>query len=118
MSDTERKYIQVEKEALTVTWACEKFSTYILGKKFMIKMDHKPLIPLLGTKNLDNLPPKVLRFRLRLSRFKYDISHVPGKLLYTADTLSRAPIPSTELCNLQEEADLLMAISVARSPTS
>ena len=62
MSDTERRYAQVEKEALAVTWACEKFSTYILGKKFMIEMDHKPLIPLLGTKHLDNLPPRVLRF--------------------------------------------------------
>ena len=118
MSDTERRYAQVEKEALAVTWACEKFSTYILGKKFMIETDHKPLIPLLGTKHLDNLPPRVLRFRLRLSRFEYDISHVPGKLLYTADTLSRAPIPSTEFCNLQEEADLLMAISVEYLPAS
>uniref|UniRef100_A0A1X7SE01 Uncharacterized protein n=1 Tax=Amphimedon queenslandica TaxID=400682 RepID=A0A1X7SE01_AMPQE len=27
-----------------------------------------------------------------MSRFQCDISHVPGKLLYTADTLSRAPV--------------------------
>ena len=67
MSDTERRYAQVEKEALAITWACEKFSTYILGKKFMIETDHKPLVPLLGTKHLDDLPPRVLRFRLRLS---------------------------------------------------
>ena len=118
MSDTECRYAQVEKEALAVTWAYEKFSTYILGKKFMIETDHKPLIPLLGTKHLDNLPPRVLRFRLHLSRFEYDISHVPGKLLYTTDTLSRAPISSTEFCNLQEEADLLMAISVEHLPAS
>ena len=97
MSETETRYAQIEKEALAITWACEKFSTYILGKHISIDTDHKPLVPLLGNKHLDNLPPRVLRFRLRLMRFSYSIQHVPGKLLYTADTLSRAP--------LREESD-------------
>ena len=93
MSDTEKRYAQIEKEALASTWACEKFSDYLLGLHFLIESDHKPLIPLLGSKCLESLPPRVLRFRLRLARFNYDITHVPGKLLYTADTLSRAPLP-------------------------
>ena len=91
MTETETRYAQIEKEALATTWACERFSTYILGMKFMIEMDHKPLVPLLGAKNLDILPNRILRFRLRLARFDYTISHVPGNLLYTADTLSCAP---------------------------
>ena len=49
MSETERRYAQIEKEALAVTWACEKFTDYILGRKFLIESDHKPLIPLLNT---------------------------------------------------------------------
>ena len=36
MSDTERRYAQVEKEALAMTWACEKFSSYILGKCLLL----------------------------------------------------------------------------------
>jgi len=55
MTETEQRCAQIEKEALA-TWACEKFSTYILGMKFMIETDHKPLVPLLGTKQLDNFP--------------------------------------------------------------
>ena len=90
-TETERRYAQIEKEALAVRRACEKFSTYILGMKFLIETDHKPLVPLLGTKVLDSLPPRVLRFRLCLARFDYSIVHVPGKYLYTADTLSRSP---------------------------
>ena len=65
MPETETRYAQIEKEALAITWACEKFSTYTLGKHISIEADHKPLVPLLGCKHLDNLPPRVLRFRLR-----------------------------------------------------
>ena len=117
MTETEKRYAQIEKEALAVTWACEKFSTYILGMKFLIETDHKPLVPLLGTKHLDNLPPRVLRFRLRLARFDYDIAHVPGKLLYTADTLSRAPSSSEENdTSLQNEAETMMEACMTHLP--
>ena len=34
MTDTERHYAQIEKEALTLTWACERFSMYLLGNHF------------------------------------------------------------------------------------
>ena len=119
MSDTERHYAQIEKEALATTWACENFSGYILGKRILIETDHKPLVPLLGTKHLDDLPPRVLRFRLRLNRFDYSISHVPEKYLYTADTLSRAPIPATEEdASLQDEAESLMEMCVDHLPAS
>lgn len=36
MSDTERRYAQIE-EALATTWACEKFSDFILGKHIKIE---------------------------------------------------------------------------------
>ena len=45
---------------------------------------------LLSTKHLDCLPPRVLRFHLRMARYSYIKQHVPRKLLCTADTLSRA----------------------------
>ena len=59
MSETERRYAQIEKEALASTWACEKFSMYVLGKRFVIETDHKPLVPLFNSKNLDSLPPRI-----------------------------------------------------------
>eukprot|EP00731_Ephydatia_muelleri_P025773 Em0017g856a len=106
-TETERRYAQIEKEALAVTWACEKFRDYILGRNFDIETDHKPLVPLLSSKQLDSLPPRVLRFRLRLMHYSYSVTHVPGKLLYTADTLSRAPATNStkDLISLQEEAE-------------
>ena len=122
MSETETRYAQIEKEALAITWACEKFSTYILGKHISIETDHKPLVPLLGSKHLDNLPPRVLRFRLRLMRFSYSIQHVPGKLLYAADTLSRAPLRGNNsdprALEKQSDAELFIATVISHLPAS
>ena len=46
MTPTERRYAQIEKEALAFTWACERLSDYLVGMRFHIQTDHKPLVPL------------------------------------------------------------------------
>ena len=121
MKETERQYAQDEKEALATTWACEKFADFIIGKHIEIETDHKPLVSLLGAKDLDRLPPRILRFRLCLDRFSYDIRHVPGKELYTADTLSRAPVfclTSQNAMTQQELAELCMKSTISYLPAS
>jgi len=71
MSDTKKQYAQIEKEALALTLAAEKFAMHLLGGKlFCMETDHKPLVRLLSTKNWDHLPPHVLRFRLRGTTFQ------------------------------------------------
>ena len=87
-----QRYPQIEKKALGITWASERFADYLIGLQFHIETDHKPLAPLLSTKNLEDLPVRVQRFRTRMMQFTYTISHVPGKRLYTRDTLSQAPL--------------------------
>ena len=119
MTETEKGYAQIEKEALASTWVCEKFSTYILRMEFLMETDHKPLVPLLGMKQLDSLPPRILHFRLHLARLRYTIVHVPGKLLYTADNLSRSPSTSEPNdVRLQEEAEVVMETCIAYLPAS
>ena len=86
------------------TWAAEKFADYLIGKLFHIETDHKPLVPILSSKHLDQLPSRVLCFRLRLSRFQFTVSHVPGKELYTADAHSRAPLAQTSPPELERKA--------------
>ena len=78
-------------------------------------------MPLLETKRLDSLPPHILQFHLRLDQFDYTICHVPGKQLYTADTLSRAPIPMTTSeydVTLQELAELCVMRLISQLPAS
>ena len=118
LTETEKRYAQIEKEALAITWACEKFSNYILGKKIQLETDHKPLVPLLGAKDLHSLPPRVLRFRLRLNRFHYEIAYVPGKLLTTADTLSRSICEKEQEISFVEEVEEMMDACVQQLPAS
>ena len=66
MTSTEQRYAQIEKKALAMTWACERFRDYIIGKNFGIETDHKPLVTLLKIKQLDDLPVRIQRFRMRL----------------------------------------------------
>ena len=104
MTPTEQRYAQIEKEALALTWACERFSDYLIGLTFQIRTDHKPLVPLFSSKRLDELPLRIQRFRMRMMRFDFNIAHIPGKDLVTADALSRAPV-STPTENDQQKND-------------
>ena len=65
------------------------------------------------------MPPRTVRFRLRLMQFNYTISHVPGKLLYTADTLSRAPVDSAEKTALVDtETEMFVQAVISHLPVS
>jgi len=112
LTETEQRYAQIEKEALAIAWACERFQDYLVGIHFHIETDHKPLVPLLSTKNLDEMPLRVQRFRLRLMRYQYSISHVAGKELCTADTLSRAPVYNSDSQAEQLQNDVTAYINL------
>lgn len=121
LTDTERCYAQIEKEALAVTWACERLSSDLMGLQFTLITDHKPLVPLLSTRGLDDLPPRILRFHLRLLRFSFTIVHVPGKNLVTADALSQAPLagpPSAGDLQLEKEVEVFVDCVVSHLPAT
>ena len=98
---TEQRYAQIEKEALALTWACERFADYLVGMSFQIRTDHKPLVPLFSSKNLNELPLRMQRFCMRMMRFDFSIGHTPGKELVTADALSRALVSNASGDDLQ-----------------
>ena len=89
-----------------------------IGPTFLIETDHKPLVPLLTTKFLDSLPPRLICFRLRLACFSYTVQHVPGKLLYTADALSRAPTVPSPNSVIEEVEEFVSSSVIAALPAS
>ena len=60
LTETDQRYALIEKEALAVSWCCEKFADFLIGlHKFTVETDHKPLLVLLKTKRLDELTPRI-----------------------------------------------------------
>ena len=66
------------------------------------------------------MPVRVQRFRLRMMRYQFIISHVPGKDLTIADTLSRIPstVPISADQLLQEEANAFVSTVVQCLPAN
>ena len=120
MTPTEQRYAQIEKEALALTWACERLQDYLVGLQFCVETDHKPLVPLFSSKILDELPLRVQRFRMRMMRFRFSIRHVPGKQLSTADALSRAPTttPSSSDNLFQDEVEAYIQVTMQDLPAT
>jgi pyridoxal biosynthesis lyase PdxS len=57
-----------------------------------VQADHTPLTVILKTREVNKLTNRLQGFRMRLLKFNFDISYVPGSKLYVADALSRAPL--------------------------
>ena len=96
LSDTERRYHQIEKEALAVIWAMEHFHNYLYGRSFEVVSDNSTVVSVFG--NPRSKPKARLEnWSLRLQRYDYTIRHTPGSS-NMADSMSRSPVsePPTE----------------------
>ena len=84
LTPAETRYI--ERELLAVVYGCEKFHSYLYGRPFVVKTDHRPLEQI-HKKNLMQAPPRLQRMLLRLQPYDCDIKYLPGREMVTADAL-------------------------------
>lgn len=89
-TSTQKRYSQIEREMLAITWGVDHFKTYLLGSKFIIHTDHKPLVSLLSN-HYKSTSARLERLRLKLQGQDFSICHIPG-LTNPADYMSREPI--------------------------
>ena len=94
----ESRYAPIEGEAQAVAWALEQTKFFTQGcDNLTVATDHKPLISLLGEKSLDQVPSVCLfRIKQRISMWKFNIVHCPGKTSFFADAKSRHPVLAKE----------------------
>jgi His(2)-Cys(2) zinc finger./Integrase core domain. len=86
LNSSEQHYSTTEKELLAIVWATKYFRPYLYGRRFTIVTDHKPLQWLFSVKDPNS---KLVRYRLKLAEFEYDITYKKGTLNSNADGLSR-----------------------------
>lgn len=92
LSTAEQRYAQVEKECLAIVFTCNRLNQFLIGKKFEIRTDHKPLVEILTSKPINNLSARLQIFRMKLVLYDYTVAYIPGKELSAPDALSRAPL--------------------------
>ena len=93
LTDTQRNYSQIQKEALAIVFALNKFHHFLYGRKFILVTDHKPLQTLFGpTKATPSLAAnRLARWALMLSQYEYTIEYRKTADHGNADALSRLP---------------------------
>ena len=84
--DRETKYSVPEREGLGIIWALQKLSRYLVGTKFYLMTDHKPLEFINKTKSVN---ARICRWALILQQFQFTCEHVKGSENVIADFLSR-----------------------------
>lgn len=108
---SERNYSNIEREALSVVFGCEKYKKFLLGTSFTIRNDQQPLRKLLA---FDAGVPttcsaRLQRWALRLSQFKYNLEYSKGENNVHSDCLSRLPLPQT--VSISEPYELIFTMS-------
>ncbi|XP_058840195.1 uncharacterized protein LOC131695716 [Topomyia yanbarensis] len=86
LTATEKRYCQTEKEALALVWSVERFSIYLIGRKFELETDHKPLEAIF--KPTSTPCARIERWVLRLQSFSFVVKYRKG-ISNVADPLSR-----------------------------
>jgi len=88
LNKAEQNYSTIEKESLAIVYCVNHFRPYLYGNKFTIVTDHKPLEWLHSVKNPTS---RLVRWRLKLAEYEYNIMYKAGKSNCNADALSRNP---------------------------
>ena len=88
-----RNYGSTKSEFLGVVWAFKHFRCYLLGKRFLVRTDHKALKYWRKFKDPSAIIARWMEF---LSQFDFDVQYRQGRAHANADGLSRqgcAPAP-------------------------
>ena len=94
LSSTEKGYAQIEREALALILGVRHFHKFLVGRRFTLVTDHKPLVKILGPKQdiLALAAARLQRWALILSTYEYNLEYMAGEERKEADMLSRLPM--------------------------
>ena len=86
LTKEQRNNCATEREGYAVVWATLNLRPYIEGTKFVVRTDHNALRWMMTTNDPQG---RLMRWRLRLMEFDYEILYRPGRLHQVPDAMSR-----------------------------
>jgi len=90
LSNCEKKHPSIEKEAYAIVEALRKWRHFLIGRQFKLITDQEAVSFMFNLKHSSKIKnDKIIRWRLELSCFSFDIQYRPGKENTVADTFSR-----------------------------
>ena len=94
LTDAQKRYPQIQKEALSIIFAFKKYHQFLYGRPFIIVTDHKPLIFMFGSNTATPMlsANRLARWSLMLSQYDYTIEYRSTKQHGYTDALSRLPV--------------------------
>ena len=111
LNDTQQRWPIIEKEAYAIVYSIKKFRPYLLGSKFTVMTDHKPLKYLFSSPFTASA--KIQRWAILLSEYGCDINFISGAKNRVADGLSRLPCLDPKV---GEGEDMMTSVSSTRGP--
>ena len=76
LSQAERRYPAIEKEAYAIVEALRKWRHYLIGRHFKLITDQKPVAFMFNSKTTSKIKnEKIARWRIELSCFSFDVSY-------------------------------------------
>ena len=114
LSEAEKNYSVIEKEMLAGYWASLRLRSFLWGRPYIFRTDHKPLVHILTTKgaSTDRTSQRINKWSSRLLEYNFTATYVPGANNIAADCLSRLPIPANpaEYCDDMPEDESIAQI--------
>ena len=105
VTPAESRYSATEVELLAVVWAVHKAHLYLAGADFELVVDYRPLIPILNSRALDELPsPRLVRSKEKLALYQLTAMWRPGIEHKIVDCFSRYPVDDPDVD--KEQADV------------
>jgi hypothetical protein len=93
LTNSEKQYSVIELECLAIFWALKKLQRYLLGRKFTVLVDHKPLKNF-NVSNVNN--NRINKYALHLSDYQFEIKTIKGIDNHIPDILSRLSVHITD----------------------
>jgi transposase InsO family protein len=96
LTPSETRHSSVEKEAYAIVEALRKWKHYLAGRHFTLITDQRAVAFMFNSKIGGKVKnDKILRWRIELSCYHYDIVYRPGTENLSADALSRSSCATT-----------------------